>query len=96
MPTSADWCLLTLQGLAKNVGVSNMSIKKMQDVLKYAKVRRKAHEEQTLSASLYRRRGCLLAPARWGAAVVVQMLRCLAAAGTALDDCHCRRQPITA
>eukprot|EP00891_Asterochloris_glomerata_P002047 jgi/Astpho2/2047/Aster-00543 len=27
------------EGLAKNVGVSNMSIKKMQDVLKYAKVR---------------------------------------------------------
>ena len=59
----ADWCLLTLQGLAKNVGVSNMSIKKMQDVLKYAKVRPKTHEEQTLSASLYWQTGCLLASA---------------------------------
>ena len=28
-----------LQGLAKNVGVSNLSIKKMRDVLSYAKVR---------------------------------------------------------
>ena len=37
--TSADWCLLTLQGLARNVGVSNMSIKKMKEVLKFAKVR---------------------------------------------------------
>lgn len=34
----------SLQGLAKNVGVSNMSIKKMQDVLKYAKVRPKTHK----------------------------------------------------
>ena len=55
---SADKCLLTLQGLAKNIGVSNMSIKKMQDVLKYAKVWPKTHEEQVLSASLYWRRGC--------------------------------------
>lgn len=36
-----EWCLIDLnvQGLAKNVGVSNMSIKKLKVVLSYAKVK---------------------------------------------------------
>ena len=102
MHISADWCLLTLQGLAKNVGVSNMSIKKMQDVLKYAKVRPKRHTQQTLSASVYWQMSCLLAPAgvmQWRSrccAVMVQMLRCLQLLGWKTDGCHCGRRPMTA
>ncbi len=36
-----EWCLIdfNVQGLAKNVGVSNMSIKKLKEVLSYAKVK---------------------------------------------------------
>lgn len=30
--------LVLMQGLAKNIGVSNMSIKKLQDVLSYARI----------------------------------------------------------